>query len=118
MEELKPCPFCGGEAEMDARQGYAQFPPNGRSGTRVAVYCRDCGTDIGICREDVPDVEPAQVAEMWNRRVLPDDLPILTRRLVQSLRKAAPDNELAEKALDYLRRHGLQGSPLRATDAG
>lgn len=42
-----------------------------------------------------------------------DDLRTLVARLAQSLRKAAPGNELAEKAVDYLRRHGLQGSPLR-----
>lgn len=67
-EALKPCPFCGNEAELDSRQAYAQFPPNGRQGTRVTVYCLDCGADIGICREDVPDVEPEDVIELWNRR--------------------------------------------------
>lgn len=42
-----------------------------------------------------------------------DDLAALVRKLVRSLRKTAPDNELADKALDYLKRKGLQGSPLR-----
>lgn len=44
-----------------------------------------------------------------------DELAMLTRKLVQSLRKAAPDNESAEKALDYLKRKGLGGNPLRST---
>lgn len=66
--ELKPCPFCGGDAELDTRQGYAQFPPNGKSGTRIVVYCRDCGADLGVCREDVSGIEPEQVVEMWNSR--------------------------------------------------
>lgn len=43
-----------------------------------------------------------------------DDLSALVRQLVQRLRKAAPENDLPEKALDYLKRKGLQGSPLRA----
>lgn len=68
MDELKPCPFCGGDAELDTRQGYSQFP-NGQRGSRIAAYCRDCGADIGICREDVPSIEPEQVVELWNRRV-------------------------------------------------
>jgi hypothetical protein len=42
-----------------------------------------------------------------------DDLSALVRQLVQRLRKAAPYNDLPEKALDYLKRKGLQGSPLR-----
>lgn len=46
-----------------------------------------------------------------------DDLAALVRRLAHSLRKAAPGNDLPEKALDYLTRNGLQGSPLRDGDA-
>jgi phage gpG-like protein len=42
-----------------------------------------------------------------------DDLTALVARLAHSLRKAAPDNDLPAKALDYLCRKGLQGSPLR-----
>lgn len=44
-----------------------------------------------------------------------DELAMLTRKLVQQLRKASPGNESAEKALDYLKRKGLAGNPLRAT---
>ena len=45
------------------------------------------------------------------RRV--DELSMLIRQLVHALRKAAPDNDLAGRAGDYLKRAGLQGSPLR-----
>lgn len=44
-----------------------------------------------------------------------DELAMLTRKLVQQLRKASPGNESAEKALDYLKRKGLAGNPLRTT---
>jgi Lar family restriction alleviation protein len=66
-ELLKPCPFCGGDAELDTQQGYRALG-TGRTGTRIVVYCRNCGADQGICREDVPDIEPTTVIEMWNRR--------------------------------------------------
>lgn len=46
-----------------------------------------------------------------------DDLAALVRRLVQALRKSAPDNEILETAMDYLQRKGLAGSPLRARAA-
>lgn len=65
--KLLPCPFCGGEAEMDTRQGYLALG-TGRLGNRIAVYCRRCDADMGVCIEDVPDITPEQVAEMWNRR--------------------------------------------------
>ena len=43
-----------------------------------------------------------------------DDLSALVRQLVQKLRKAAPESDLPERALDYLKRKGLQGSPFRS----
>ena len=42
-----------------------------------------------------------------------DDLAALVRRLAHALRESAPDNELPAKALGYLKREGLSGSPLR-----
>lgn len=44
-----------------------------------------------------------------------EDMAAVIRQLVRSLRKAAPDNEVAKRAMDYLKKHGLEGSPLRAT---
>lgn len=42
-----------------------------------------------------------------------DEMAMLVRKLVQQLRKAAPDNDSGEKALDFLKRHGLSGTLLR-----
>lgn len=42
------------------------------------------------------------------------DLAQLVKQLVRALRKAAPGNDLADKALDYLKCQGLLGSFLRA----
>ena len=44
---------------------------------------------------------------------LAEDLRALIQRLAHSLRKAAPDNELPDAAMDYLKRAGLCTSPLR-----
>jgi len=44
-----------------------------------------------------------------------DDLVALVQRLARALRKSAPDHALPAAALDYLKRNGLKGSPLRAT---
>lgn len=43
-----------------------------------------------------------------------DDLAALVRRLAHALRKATPGHELPGRALDYLKRKGLQGTPLRS----
>ncbi len=42
-----------------------------------------------------------------------DDLAMLVRRLARKVELNHPD--FAEKAMDYLKRKGLQGSPLRST---
>lgn len=47
-----------------------------------------------------------------------DDLATLVSRLVRALKKLNPDHYLAVAALGYLKRHGLEGSPLRAQPTG
>ncbi|AMW64508.1 hypothetical protein QIT80_gp48 (endogenous virus) [Pseudomonas phage phiAH14a] len=54
-----------------------------------------------------------RTGEVRELAAIVDDLCALTKQFAQSLRKAAPGNDLPEKALDYLRRKGLQGSPMR-----
>lgn len=46
-----------------------------------------------------------------------DDMAMLIRMLVHQLRKANPDSKLPDRAVDYLRRKGLQGSVLRLEPA-
>ncbi len=112
--ELKRCPFCNGAAELDTMRGYRNIS-TGKMENAIAIYCLECGADISVCRGDVPDIEPEQLAEMWNKRNNVGDLVSLVNRLAHSLRKAVPSHDLPEKALDYLQREGLIGSPLRET---
>ena len=65
------------------------------------IYDPDCGA-CERAQQDYAELE----------RVT-DDLAALVRQLVRSLRKAAPQHALPDKAMDYLKRKGLQGSPLR-----
>lgn len=69
--DLLPCPFCGGEAELDTQRGYRALS-SGRLGNACAVYCTKCEADMTICLEDVPGwtvEEAAQyVTERWNTR--------------------------------------------------
>ena len=70
----------------------------------------------GICGDGAAilyDGEMLTVDETVARLNMMDDLTALVARLAHSLRQATPDNDLPEKAVDYLRRKGLQGSPLR-----
>lgn len=58
MTELKPCPFCGGEAEIH---------PYGGGG--YDVWCEgSCGAEINGFRTE------AEAVEAWNRRVDPYDV--------------------------------------------
>lgn len=121
---LKPCPFCGGPAELDTMRGYIAIA-TGRMGNEVAIYCIECSADMSLCHEDVPDMSIDDMVfaltEAWNKRDAPadprpDDLATLVFRLARSLNKPNGDTLLAQKALDYLRRNGLQCSPFRDTD--
>ena len=56
MNELKPCPFCGGEAYPDG-----QSNPNRT--TSIYIECNRCGINtIGFNTEE-------QAIKAWNRRV-------------------------------------------------
>lgn len=116
--DLKPCPFCGAEPILIEHPAHSHstilkdigMPDHPGSWT---VEC----CDVGMIKDT-----RAEVVAAWNRRAVPaqasapavDDLAMLVARLVRALRKAAPDNELSEQALDYLKREGLTGSALRA----
>lgn len=45
MEELKACPFCGGEAEADAG-GCAEY--YGHEHQDCWVSCKDCGATVAV----------------------------------------------------------------------
>ncbi len=58
-EELKPCPFCGGEAELC--QGYDE------DGTELcSIHCGTCGMET--IRDDR---KPAEAITAWNTRPSP-----------------------------------------------
>lgn len=56
MYELKPCPFCGGEADCNN----SGFVKNGRH--MWAVECLQCGVVTEFFNEE------AEAVEAWNRR--------------------------------------------------
>lgn len=60
MDELKPCPFCGGEA---------CFTINGLK-KRIYCYCWVCGArGFSISYQDKPDQSQIKaVKREWNRR--------------------------------------------------
>lgn len=54
MEELKPCPFCGGEVELVGVN----------SGNPFHIWCENCELEFGVDK----DYHTYQVIEAWNRR--------------------------------------------------
>lgn len=56
MIDLKPCPFCGGRANLEDL------------GWPHHVYCTECGAKVTSCKfEKEGELE---AIEKWNRRVL------------------------------------------------
>ena len=75
MPELKPCPFCGGEAEYHSHD--------------ASIYCNDCAggvTDWTIIKEDL--------FEQWNNR---DESHV--QELLRQQRVACWDNFLSKTAI-------------------
>lgn len=76
-EKLKPCPFCGGLAELDTSQMYRALS-DGALRYRAAVYCTRCGADMGFCYDDAPGIPGEdivnQVVDDWNRRAPSPDM--------------------------------------------
>lgn len=58
MAELKKCPFCGGEAEVD------WYTDNGNE-THWFVYCCDCSCELSFGAK----ISKEQAIEAWNNRV-------------------------------------------------
>ena len=68
MEELKPCPFCGGEADCALSRG--------RFGWFVNVECEVCGAEtksfsLGAFDEEKwwESLGASKARKAWNRRV-------------------------------------------------
>lgn len=61
-KELKPCPFCGGAAELKGI--------NAMIGRKAQAYvrCKACGTTSGYFSENIAYCANEKAIEAWNRR--------------------------------------------------
>lgn len=133
LPALKPCPFCGGPAELDTRRPFLALS-TGKPGTGISVYCvGDCPAEVMLCRGDVEGLTPEMVIDLWNRRAVEpralafngadlreSSLAMMIRRLC-SMRidgTFAITEKKRDEAMELLRSMGLEGSPLRAGTDG
>jgi len=107
-EELKPCPFCGGDAgvsEIRARHAFS-------------AYCSGRSHQCAVTVETAGYESRERAIAAWNTRrndLVIEDLSMLIRMMVTKHRRGNLDEEYCQKAMDYLQREGLQGSVLRAS---
>ena len=88
----------------------------------IEQYVKPLREEMAELRERIKETEatespaPSGQAEfelLGAKEKTVDDLSLLVKRLARALRKDNPDSELAWGALDYLKRNGLEGSPLK-----
>ena len=65
MVELKPCPFCGGEAELK-KESYAFGLEKIE---RVYCHCLNCGIATPVCAASLDYCAVDKIIEIWNTRV-------------------------------------------------
>lgn len=68
MEELKSCPFCGGDAEMEIKYGDYGYNPD-----IYSVKCKRCNAKIGKVSNNYADLSD-DVVKAWNRRASDDSV--------------------------------------------
>lgn len=82
QEKLKPCPFCGGQVQLETVKS--------RAGTLYGVVCRNTGNRGCTCAmEQVPSQSAEAAIARWNMRKPEDELRAEIERL-NGLRPEAP----------------------------
>ena len=78
-EKLLPCPFCGGEAKITARDVEPQGDPWYGENVQTFVICTNCGACLfdDYFHEGFADEHEAVAA--WNRRAQPENKPLTCR---------------------------------------
>ena len=76
MKELKPCPFCGSEAEITDHGGF------------FTVGCTNLGCAVTI---DLLEPSEEAAAADWNRRAAPENKPLTLEQLESVIRTRPKD---------------------------
>lgn len=91
-EELKPCPFCGGKAEITGGpEGWTPtFDDPDSGGDPIAVICQSCGCGLYSDFDDATEAINA-----WNRRTNDsrDEQWASLKRKLEGLHKCYKDGE-------------------------
>ena len=90
MSELKPCPFCGGNAELGGDDAHEY----------AVVYCEECGnsTDGYL----VAECGYHHASEAWNKRTTEEALTEINRLQLEENKQLAEDNAKLREALQGL----------------
>ena len=82
---LLPCPFCGGEAKITARDVEPQGDPWYGKNIQTFVICTNCGACLfdDYFHEGFADEHEATTA--WNRRAQPENKPLTNAQRIRGM---------------------------------
>lgn len=90
MSNLKPCPFCGGEAELC-------YGPGAINGYRLFASCNECGAKSpGLWQEKKPEPDDQGwkgAADEWNHRPGEEELNKLIEQMREALKRLKEEEE-------------------------
>lgn len=103
-EELKPCPFCGGKAEMN----YERIPGEDKGFWAQIICCNCHGRSGGTWAGSYNAAERKEV-KAWNRRVSDETAQLMTATNDELVKRFIAKEKAMNLSIEIVKAGGIDG---------